>query len=312
MNQIVIEKQSFIKRMWQYQKERFPIVAHGLLITAFTFSAISYSRLCRGAEGFISMEHFVVGVLTTFCLFFGMRALDEVKDKETDAKYRTELPVPRGLVTIREISKVSIVLSVVVLGLIVFYYPKMLWLMLIVLVWLTLMTFEFFIPKYINARLPLYAASHMVIIPLIDVYASGLDWFISGATPHFGLLIFFAVSYFNGMVLEVGRKIKAPMDEKEGVQTYTAALGTDRGVVLWMILTFVSFVLSSLACLYVGLPVISIIILAVIFLYLEISGLKFFKSKSSKTAARLESASGVWALCMYLIIGGLPGLIHLF
>ncbi len=45
----------------------------------------------------------------------------------------------------------------------------------------------------------------MFIIPLIDIYASGLDWFLAGVPPPRGLLFFFAVSYMNGIVLEIGR-----------------------------------------------------------------------------------------------------------
>jgi len=34
---------SFLKRLYIYQKERFPILGHGVLVVAFSFSAISYS-----------------------------------------------------------------------------------------------------------------------------------------------------------------------------------------------------------------------------------------------------------------------------
>jgi len=50
--------QSFIRRFLTYQKERFPFLAHGVMISAFTFSAVSYSRICRGEEGFIPLEIF--------------------------------------------------------------------------------------------------------------------------------------------------------------------------------------------------------------------------------------------------------------
>src|SRR5690606_20595795 len=59
---------SFITRFWIYQRERFPLLAHGILISAFSFSAIAYSRISRGATGFISWQHFLVGVFTTVTL----------------------------------------------------------------------------------------------------------------------------------------------------------------------------------------------------------------------------------------------------
>ena len=37
--------------------------------------------------------------------------------------------------------------------------------------------------------------------------------------PH-GLFWFLLVSYFNGLVVEIGRKTRAPADEEHGVETY--------------------------------------------------------------------------------------------
>jgi len=44
------------------------------------------------------------------------------------------------------------------------------------------------------------------------------------ALPH-GLHWFLAAGYCNGMVVEIGRKIRAPEDEERGVETYTAVWG---------------------------------------------------------------------------------------
>ena len=63
-------KLPFFKRFLIYQKERFPFIAHGIMIAAFTFSAISYSRLCRNQKGFIAWSDFVIGVFATITLFF--------------------------------------------------------------------------------------------------------------------------------------------------------------------------------------------------------------------------------------------------
>ena len=51
------------KRLWIYQAERFPLFGHGLMIMAFTFSAVSYSRIGREAEGFISLQDFMILVI---------------------------------------------------------------------------------------------------------------------------------------------------------------------------------------------------------------------------------------------------------
>ena len=97
----------FYKRIFQYQKERFPVLGHGVLISAFTFSAVSYSRICRGAEGFIPIKDFLIGIWATITLFMLVRIFDEFKDKEDDAKYRSYLPVPRGLVSLKELQNIA-------------------------------------------------------------------------------------------------------------------------------------------------------------------------------------------------------------
>ncbi|MGB0176400.1 MAG: hypothetical protein ACPF9D_04485 [Owenweeksia sp.] len=139
-------KKPFGFRFWQYQKERFPVFAHGLLIVSFTFSAVSYSRLSRGVETFIPFRDFWPGAIVVFCLFLLMRILDEHKDRKNDARYRAYLPVPRGLVSLKELRMLGIVLIAVQLLIILVYQWALLPLYLLTMVFLALMTVEFFVP----------------------------------------------------------------------------------------------------------------------------------------------------------------------
>ena len=43
----------------------------------------------------------------------------------------------------------------------------------------------------------------MVIIPLVDLYATACDWWPTGEGAPSGLFWFLVVSYFNGMVIEM-------------------------------------------------------------------------------------------------------------
>jgi 4-hydroxybenzoate polyprenyltransferase len=54
------------------------------------------------------------------------------------------------------------------------------------------------------------------------------------AAPHAGLAWFLIVSFFNGVVIEVGRKIRAPQDEEVGVETYTALWGRPQAIMAWL------------------------------------------------------------------------------
>ncbi|MDQ3393947.1 MAG: UbiA family prenyltransferase, partial [Bacteroidota bacterium] len=254
-NEFSIQKENnagLPKRLYLYQKERFPLLGHGLLVAAFSFSAISYSRICRGAEGFVSWSTFLVGIFTTISLFLLVRIFDEFKDAEDDAKFRKNLPVPRSLISFRELKALGIIVFVLQVGINLYFFPKMLIIYGIIIAYLLLMGKEFFVPEWLKKHQFWYVISHMFIIPLVDIYASGLDWLLEGVAAPFGLLFFFAVSYMNGIVLEIGRKIRVPEKESEGVQTYTAMLGTNRAVWAWIGVLFITLCLSLAASYYAG------------------------------------------------------------
>lgn len=297
---------SFLRRLFIYQKERFPLLGHGILIFAFTFSAVAYSRMCQGLETFISWGMFLPGVFTTVTLFFLLRVFDEHKDKEDDLKYRTYLPVPRGLMSLRELRTVGFLIAVIQLVVVFVFHPTMIWFWLLVIGYLLLMGVEFFVPKWLKQRQVLYITSHMVIIPLVDLYASGLDWWLAGSKPHIGLLFFFGVSYMNGIVLELGRKMKAPEKEEAGVVSYTGLYGVVGGPVRWMIVLTVTLCLAVLAAWYAGHSWPVYLALGLAYALCVLVGFGFIRTKNAKWGKRIEHISGIWALTMYLGLGGIP------
>ncbi|XOV68857.1 MAG: UbiA family prenyltransferase [Fluviicola sp.] len=304
-------QQSFFKRFWIYQKERFPLLAHGIMIGAFTFSAVSYSRICRGEEGFIPIGDFLIGVFATITLFFLVRIFDEFKDKEDDAKYRKYLPVPRGLISLKELRIIGWTVGLSQIAVIAIFQLEMLYLYGIVLGYLLLMGVEFFVPEWLKKRQILYITSHMVIIPLIDIYASGLDWLLGGDAPHWGLAWFFAVSYMNGLVLEFGRKIRTPETEEDGVVSYTKMYGTKGGVIIWLILMLVTFGLAIGATNYAHYGWLAFTILSFCYVLCALPGLLFLTNPTKKRSKMIEYASAVWTALMYLSLGGIPMLSEL-
>ncbi len=306
-----INGSSFLKRFYIYQKERFPLLAHGILIAVFTFSAIAYSRICRGMDGFIPIRTYVIGIFATITLFFLVRVFDEFKDKEEDAKYRKYLPVPRGLISLKELKIIGIIVVIIQLIVIAWFQPSMLSLYFLVLGYMCLMGVEFFVPKWLKKHQIIYITSHMFIIPLVDIYASGLDWLLGGATAPIGLAFFFAVSYMNGIVLEFGRKIRTPENEEEGVVSYTNYFGTQRGVVYWILILGSTLLLAFAASWYAGYGISVFLSLTALFLICALPGFLFLKNHTQKLSKLIEHASGVWTIGMYLSLGGLPMAIDL-
>lgn len=297
---------SFFKRLYIYQKERFPLLGHGMLVAAFSFSAISYSRICRGAEGFVSLKIFLVGAFTTVSLFFLVRIFDEFKDKEEDALYRKYLPVPRGLVSLKELKILAIITVALQVILNLIFFPKMLLIYFVIIAYLCLMGKEFFMPAWLKKHQFWYVISHMFIIPLVDIYASGLDWLLGGAKAPTGLIFFFAVSYMNGIVLEIGRKIKPPGKEEEGVNSYTKMLGVNNAPLLWIGVLFITFCLAVFAADYAGYGRVGLLVLSIFFIICSIPIILFLNKKNIKTSKSIEISSALWTIAMYLSLGGFP------
>ena len=297
---------SFLKRFYIYQKERFPILGHGLLVAAFSFSAISYSRICRGADGFVDGKTFAIGIFTTISLFFLVRIFDEFKDAQDDARYRKELAVPRGLISLRELALTGVLLATVQIALNLYFFPKMLLIYIMIIGYLLLMGKEFFIAAWLKKHQFWYITSHMFIIPLIDIYASGLDWLLAGTEAPTGLLFFFAVSYMNGIVLEIGRKMRTPEKESEGVLTYTSMLGIKNAVWLWVFMLVITLSLSIAASVFAGYGKTAFIVLGIIFILCAFPALLFLQKRTEKLSKMIEYASAFWTISMYLTLGGGP------
>lgn len=312
MNNPLDNSASFIKRFLIYQQERFPFLVHGVLIAAFTFSAVSYSRICRRQDGFIAWSDYLIGVFATITLFFLVRIFDEFKDQEDDRKYRKYLPVPRGLMSLKELKIIGFIVGIAQILVIAFFQLEMLYLYMIVMAYLLLMGVEFFVPKWLKQRQIIYITSHMLIIPLIDIYSSGLDWLLDGAKPHWGLAWFFAVSYTNGLVLEFGRKIRTPDTEEDGVVSYTGLYGIKGGTAIWIILMFVTMALAVGASHYARYGWMAFVVLGVFFILCSFPGWLFLKEPTVKRTKYIEYASVVWTALMYLSLGGIPMIKSIF
>jgi 4-hydroxybenzoate polyprenyltransferase len=301
-------------RWWVYQKERFPVLAHGPLILAFSFSAVSFSFLLRGGQGFPRPGAIVVAFVTSVVFFLQLRIADEFKDFEEDSRYRPYRAVPRGLVSLKELGIIFALGGLLQLGLALWLRPLALaGLLLVVWLYLALMSREFFVRDWIKARPFTYMWTHMLIMPLIDFYATACDWMPAGfARPPAGVFWFLIVSFFNGIVIEIGRKLRAPTDEETGVPTYTALWGQRRAVLAWLIALASTAVCAWQAARKIDfvIPVVGLLMLLLVVACWIAR--RFLKLPLTARAKLFESFSGLWTLLMYLSLGAVPLLLRGF
>ncbi len=293
-----------LRRWWIYQRERFPLVAHGPLILAFSFSAVCFSSLLRGVEHFPASPVLMVAFFSSLISFLHLRLADEFKDIDEDTRYRPYRAVPRGLVTLRELGWVWVLTGLLQVGLAVWLDVRLLPLLLLTWIYLGLMSREFFCKSWLKAHPFTYMWTHMFIMPLIDFYATACDWLGASGYPPRGLIWFVVVSFLNGFIIEIGRKIRAPQDEETGVETYSRLWGRSRSVKLWLLAMVLTLSVALVAADKIGFfgPVAAILGLV---LAMSISvGIRFIENPKSGKA--FELISGIWTLCLYLMLGIVP------
>ena len=279
------------------------------MVLTFAFSAMSYSKILRNDFGF-SFFTLLIGAMTSFGYFFLLRIFDEFKDAEDDAKYRPYRAVPRGLVSFRELKWLAIIIIGLQCILNAIFIPKMLWIWCLVIIYMFIMAKEFFVRDWLRKHPVAYLVSHMMVMPVIDFYTTGLDWNNNSISMPKGLIIFLIVTFLNGVVIEIGRKIRAKEAEENGVETYSYLWGEKGAAIVWLCVLFTTFIFANIACFHAGFGGMTFVFLIFFLLFCAIPALQFLKYREQKFAAEIETMAGIWTLGMYLSLGGIPMIWH--
>jgi 4-hydroxybenzoate polyprenyltransferase len=293
-----------LARLWVYQRERFPLGKTALLLAVFAAASVTVSANLahRAVPGPMT---YLVAWAVALIVFFQMRASDEVKDFEDDARFRPERPIPRGLVSLRLIVGLALALGFVAALLTASLDVWLLAPLAAVWIWLGLMNAEFFAPRWMKARPFLYLVSHMAIMPLIDLFLTATEWLPHGAPPP-GLGWFLGLSFANGCVLEIGRKVWAPENERVGVETYSLLLGPRKAALIWVAALAAAFALlvgvgfaANAAALVAGLG-------ALAFVVAVVAAGRFLSDPRPAAQARIETFAGLWVFVCYAAGGFAP------
>ncbi len=292
------------RRLWQYQAERFPLVRHGPLIVVFAAAGVSLSAGLGGRE-VPGIGTYASAAALALLAFFQLRVADEVKDAEDDRRYRPERPVPRGLVSLRLLVGLGLMAAAGQALIVGFWLTGAIGPLVAVWAWMALMAVEFGCPAWLKARLVRYLISHMAIMPLIDLLITACEWGARGEMPA-GLWPFLLLSFANGCVLELGRKIWSPDAERAGVETYSRLWGTRRAVSVWFgAVMFAGGLSIGTGLLAGGGGLIAVCTLAA-GAGAARAGWRFIQAPTLAHQAGVETMAGVWVLVSYLALGFIP------
>lgn len=294
-------------RLWQYQKERFPLLAHGVAMVAFTLAALSVSASFAEAGAWPGSATLGAALVGVFGFFLLLRIADEFKDAADDARYRAYRPVPRGLVSLRELAVVGGVAAAAQLVAALWLHPPLAGLLIAAWIYFGLMSAEFFAPAWLRRHPLVYMISHVAFVPLVALYATACHWLAAGLEPDAAALSgFLILAVGNGLVFETGRKIRSPGEEQTGVQTYSGLWGPGCAIAVWA----ASVMLAACGALITTRSMGSFGLIAAVSAVAVLSAFaiaRTFAQRPTRTASRvIRFASQAIVLALLLAIGVPP------
>lgn len=149
--------------------------------------------------------------------------------------------------------------------------------------------------------------SHAVISPLIVFYITAFDW-VSLGFPDKRLGWLLATSYFCSCVFEIGRKIRSPVDEETGVETYSALWGRRNAIIAWLSAMAVTGWLALCASQALGTHVLVGGFVLLLLGISVVSGIRFLRDAFPGRGKQFQLLTAVWTLGLYLLLGFAPAL----
>lgn len=293
----------FPRRLAAYLSERFPLLGHGVLIAAYYSSNQFLARVLTEPGRPMHYDWTsLAGALTLFLFFFHLRVFDEYKDFAEDSRHYPDRVLQRGLVTLRHLKILGGAAIALQLLLSAWRGPAALSAWLAAFAFSFLMLKEFFAREWLKRHFLVYTVSHMLVMPLLSL----LVWsFATGRHPWeapFWYWVYAWVGFFVTFNWEVSRKIRAPEDEIEGVDTYSRVFGTYGAAWVVLGIRVVDTLLVILVGRHLGLGWGFTAALVALFAVCLVAFFQFRFRTNRETAKRMETWAGIYIIAFDLIL----------
>lgn len=237
----------FPRRFLAWMHERFPFPNALLFFSLYLTAVLLGQFIHHPGDVYLGLRE-LLGFFPVWFFFLLLRVYDEHKDFELDCQNYPERVLQSGLITLGHLKVAGALAIAIQLGgslLLDGRFGPITITWLIVFAYSLLMAKEFFIGEWLEKRLPLYAFSHMIIMPM------ALIWMVQiGARGHalpFEIILLAGLSFLSGAAFEITRKLRAPQEERPNVDSYTKYFGTSGAPLIVAILLLSSaFMLAGL------------------------------------------------------------------
>ncbi|MCM4156008.1 UbiA family prenyltransferase [Gramella sp. AN32] len=288
-----------LKNIFAYFKERFPVINMALFaILFFTVRSAASFFTSTGQEE--ELWWLILGVVAVISFFFRLRVFDEIKDYDIDSKNHPQRILQTGRVKKKQLIAIAMAGTLIEIAWsLISGFP-------VVICWIAavgyslLMRYEFFVGKFLNKYLLLYAVTHMLVMPLIIL------WVYSAFHPQLEVLFPFyilaALSLFSGFSFEIARKLHSPKAEKPGVDSYSKSVGY-MGAIALLLLILLSGVLVQVYLLYqINSRSWAYFLIGAIFIVALLFYLKNIYKPSEKNLRQAEKIVSLFMLASYVSI----------
>jgi len=235
-------------------------------------------------------------------MFFHLRIFDEHKDYEQDCRHYPNRILSRGLITLNHLK----ILAVITIGIemVLCYYRGMPALVagIMALGFSVLMRKEFFVGKWLKKHFLVYATSHMLIMPFFALVIFSFTTLKYPWEAPGWFWVYSFVGFFVTFNWEVSRKIRAPEDEIEGVDSYTQVFGTYGASYIVIIIRIIDTMMVSLVGWYLGLSYWFYVVLIALFCVCLFSLYRFRFHTTAESAKRMEKVAGMYIIAFDLIL----------
>jgi len=243
---------------------------------------------------------FIMGFIWLLGVFYHLRVLDDLKDKNNDLIAYPNRVLSRGWISYSWLLKSGIFIIVIETLIAFFLGTKILLLHFLTLIYSLIMYKEFFVRDWLKQRIILYAITHMGILAFIDFNVLQM---LNGDKPMVhnpGIYIFALVSFFMTFSLEVARKIRIANVERDEIDTYSKSLGIRGSIILSNILQLGVLGLSFLLLTEIYIPAWFYITNTLIWLMLVIVFHSLVHRMTDVLSKKLENIAAIFYITFYV------------